>query len=295
VPRTTRQSAPPSPKAEIRLLDLVLRVAVAMLMLLVGTWGALDRIVAEKLATSLAMPAGLVWLLLSVSVLAARRTGRRDLILAAALPWTALTLLGNGMVAEALAQTLEQPYRQIQPLKSDPFDAIILLGGGTSFGGNRRIQGNSAGDRVLLTAQMYHAGLAKRIICTGHRIVQLDPDGLDPAEEAFTMLKSLGIPEESIELLAGRNTSEEMDLLGKSYGNSDQRIGLITSAWHLPRALLLAQRNDLTPKPLPADFITGPVSDFTTGTMVLKCIPQDGAMWTAARVLKEYLGILAGR
>jgi len=273
----------------------VLRVAVVLLMLLAGTWAAIDRIVAEKLATSLAMPTGLVWLLISISVLAARRARRRDLVLAAAIPWTALTLLGNGMVAEALAQTLEEPYRQIQPLESDPFDAIILLGGGTSIGSNQRIQGNSAGDRVLLTAQMFHAGLAKRIICTGHRIVQLDPDGINPAEQARVILKSLGVPAESIEVLPGRNTSEEMHLLGESYGNNDQQIGLITSAWHLPRALRLAKRNNLDPKPLPADFITDPVSDFTTGTLVLKCIPQDEAMWTAARVLKEYLGILAGR
>lgn len=277
------------------MFDLVLRVAVAVLMLLVGTWGALDRIVAEKLATSLAMPAGLVWLLLLISLLAARRAGRRDLILAAAVPWTTLTLLGNGMVAEALADSLEQPYRQIQPLNSDPFDAIVLLGGGTSLGRNRRIQGNSAGDRVLLTAQMFHAGLTKRIICTGHRIVQLDPDSSNPAEQALAVLVSLGVPEESIELLPGRNTSEEMRLLGESCGNSQERIGLITSAWHLPRALRLAKRNGLDVEPLPADFIGGPVSDFTTGAMVLKCIPQDGAMWTVARVLKEYLGILAGR
>ena len=264
-------------------------------MLVAGTWWALGRIVAEKLVTNLAMPSGLLWLLLLVSVLAARRAGHRDLVLAAALPWTVLTVLGNGIVAETLAQSLEQPYRHIQPLESGPFDAVVLLGGGTSMGGNRRIQGNFSGDRILLTAQMFHAGLTERVICTGHRIVELDPDGLDPAEQALAILMSLGVPESSIELLAGRNTSEEMHLLGESFGNTDQRIGLITSAWHLPRALRLASRNKLKPEPLPADFITGPASRLTTGDMVLSCVPQHGALRVAAKVLKEYLGILAGR
>ena len=264
-------------------------------MLVAGTWLALGRIVAEKVATSLVMPTAVIWLLLLVAVLAARRAGRRDLMLAAAVAWTALTLLGNGMLAEALAYRLEQPYHHIRPLESDPYDAIVLLGGGTAAGGNQRIQANHSGDRILLTAQMFHAGLTRRIICTGSRIIELDPDGSDPARQALSMLTSLGVPEESIELLDGRNTSEEFQLLGETFRNSDQRIGLITSAWHLPRALRLAARNDLEPDPLPADFITGPIARLTTGAVVLSSIPQDGAMWTMSKVLKEYLGILAGR
>jgi len=293
--QTPPQTTVPVPKADVRLLELMLCVAVGTLMFVAGTWWALGRIVAEKVVTSLVMPTGLVWLLLLVAVLAARRAGRRDLVLVTAIPWTALTLMGNGMVSERLAQSLEQPYRHIQPLEAGRFDTIVLLGGGTATGGNRRIQGNTAGDRILLTAQMFHAGLTRQIICTGHRIVELDPSGSDPAMQAQSVLMSLGVPAESIELLEGRNTAEELHLLSESIGNSNQRIGLITSAWHLPRALRLAHRNNLQPDPLPADFITRPRTRLTTGAVVLSCIPQDGAMWTASKVLKEYFGMLVGR
>ncbi len=264
-------------------------------MFVTGAWWALGTIVAEKTITALAMPTAIVWLLLLVAVLAARRAGRRDLLLAAALPWTALTLLGNGMVAGALAWSLEAPYRSIQPLESEPFDRIVLLGGGTSVGGNGRIQANSSGDRILLAAQMYHAKLTPRIICSGHRIMEFNPNGMDPAQQAHSVLISLGVPEDAIELFEGRNTSEEMELLGQSLAGTDQRIGLITSAWHLPRAMRLAAQNQLTLEPLPADFISPEGTRMTTAGMVLSCIPQDGALWTIAKLTKEYLGMLVGR
>lgn len=290
-----RHPRPISPVRDIRLLDLMLRVGVAVMMFVAGTWWALGRTVAEKLITALAMPTSIVWLLLLVAVLAARRAGRRDLVLAAAIPWTALTLLGNGMVAGTLAGTLEAPYRNINPLESEPFDSIVLLGGGTSVGGNDRIQANTAGDRVLLAAQMYHAGLTKTILCSGHRILELNPDGINPAEQALKILTSLGVPADDIELLSGHNTSEEMEQLYDRIGGTDQRLGLITSAWHLPRALRLAAGRNIVADPLPADFITGPDSRPTTGGIVLSCVPQDGAMWVNAKIFKEYLGMLAGR
>ena len=295
MPQTPRQQTSDSQATDIRLPDLLLRVAVGVLLFVAGSWWAPDRIVAEKIVTALAMPTGIVWLLLLVSVLAARRARRADLMLAAALPWTALTLLGNGMVATTIARSLEDPYRDIQPLQSDPFDRIVVLGGATSVGLNGRIQGYSAGDRILLSAQMYHAGLTKRIVCTGQRIVELAPVKTDPADESLAVLVSLGVPEDSIELLEGRNTSEEMQSLSSSVADSGERIGLVTSAWHLRRALRLAARYHLTPEPLPADFITQKPGRLTTGAMVLSCIPQDTALWTSSKVLKEYLGMLVGR
>ena len=273
----------------------MLRVAVATLMLVAGTWGSLGRVVAEKLATRLVMPTGMIWLLLLVSLLAARRAGRRDLILAAGIPWIALSLLGNGMVAETLGRSLEGPFRQIQPLESDAFDVIVVLGGGTNIGPNRRFQGNTAGDRILLTAEMFHAGLTRRIICSGRRIEELNPNDTNPARQSMMILKSLAVPESAIGLLEGRTTSEEMHLLGQSFGGSNKRIGLITSAWHLQRALVLAKRNNMELDPLPADFLTSPRSRRTTGAMILSCIPQDEAVWKAGKMLKEYMGMLVGR
>lgn len=273
----------------------MLRVAVAVMAFVAGAWGALGRIVAEKIVTVLAMPTGIIWLLMLVAVLAARRARRFDLMLAIAVPWTALTLLANSFVVDSLARTLEQPFRSVRPLQSEPMDAVVVLGGGTLTGGNGRIQGNTSGDRIILAAQLYHAEIAPRIICTGRRIDELAPDRKDPAEESQAILISLGVPEDRIQLLDGRNTSEEMKSLGQMFGNGDAKVGLVTSAWHLPRALRLANRNGFTPTALPADFISAFDGQKTTAKIILDCLPQDGSLWASSRLLKEHLGMLVGR
>ncbi len=273
----------------------MIRVAIAVMAFVAGAWGSLGRIVAEKFVTALAMPTGIIWLLLLVAVLAARRARRFDLMLTVAIPWTALTLLGNSFVVDSLARSLEQPFRSVRPLQSEPLDAIVVLGGGTVTGGNGRIQGNTSGDRIILAAQLFHAEIAPRIICTGRRIDELGPERKDPAEESQAILISLGVPEDRIQLLDGRNTAEEMKSLGQMFGNGESQIGLVTSAWHLPRALRLANRNGFSPTPLPADFISGFDSRKPTARIIQDCIPQDGSLWTTSRLLKEYLGMLVGR
>ena len=82
----------------VRLADLCIRVALGVLAFVSGAWFSLGRIVAEKTATTLVMPCGIIWLLLFVAVLAARRVGYRDLLLAAAVPFSVLSILGNGFV-----------------------------------------------------------------------------------------------------------------------------------------------------------------------------------------------------
>jgi len=293
MPPKVRNAQPTN--TNVRLLDLMLRVAIAVMAFVAGAWGSLGRIVAEKLVTALAMPTGVIWLLLLVAVLAARRARRFDLMLAIAIPWTALTLLGNSLVVDTLARSLEQPFRSIRPLQSEPMDAVVVLGGGTLTGGNGRTQGNTSGDRIILAAQLFHAKIAPRIICTGRRIDELSPDRKDPAEESQAILMSLGVPKGSIQLLDGRNTSEEMKSLGQMFGHGESQVGLVTSAWHLPRALRLANRNGFSPTPLPADFISSFDGRKTTAKVVLDCIPQDGSLWTTSKLLKEYLGMLVGR
>lgn len=258
-------------------------------------WGVLGRSACEKLATATAMPAGLIWLLLTCVIIWQLRTATRRVLTLLILIWAAYTVVGNGMFSSALLSSLESEFSEINPLQEEPFDVVVLLGGGAATGRNGRAQGNASGDRVILAAQMYHSQLTSRIICTGQRIVSMNSTGKDPAEESANVLIGLGVPNSAIEKLGGRTTSEEMALLGQRYGNSESRVGVITSAWHLPRAMRLADRNGFHPQPLPADFLTGPPRSMTAGEVISACIPQGGSFMVVSRVAKEYLGMLAGR
>jgi len=124
----------------------------------------------------------------------------------------------------------------------------------------------------------------------------MNSSGVDPAETSRDILLKLGVPDSAIEISGGRNTSEEMQELSQRFQTSKSRIGLLTSAWHLPRAVRLANRNGLQPIPLPADFRTGAnVEGFTTGQIVESMIPNGSALAATWSCAKEYLGMLVGR
>lgn len=281
----------------LRTLAVVLLIAGCGLLLI---WLTLGRDAAEKIGTAVFMPSGLLWLmLLSLTIQLwpfRKRDSAANRSFAALVVFTLYSLAGNGFIADALAGKLEAPYLHIDPLTELPLDYVIVLGGGGGPGANGRIQGNSSGDRLILAAQLYHCHKEAKLICTGQRIESMNSTGVDPADASRDILTRLGVPADSIELLGGKNTSEEMQNLGKRFGGSEARIGLLTSAWHLPRATRLAKRNGLTTNPLPADFRSSPQDQpLTTGQCIEAMIPNGSAMASTWWFAREYLGMLLGR
>lgn len=260
--------------------------------------GVLDgQAVLEKIAQRLLSPVGLIWigLLLQSGVTFVRR--RRGACLWSACLWGALTTLGSGPLIGAAYTHIEAPFVQLEPLEGPLFDALVVLGGGTSSGANRRTQVNDAGDRIVLAAQLYHAGKARRIVCTGRRIGTLFPNRLDPAEESALLLESLNVPATAIDRSGGANTAEELRELAES-GRLSGRVGLLTSAWHMRRALRLARAEGLQLEPVPADF-DGPSPDdaggLRLGALIYEAIPTAEALSGAARLAKEHLAEIVGR
>ncbi len=280
---------------EVRFSRVIVGFAIGTASILGIVGGTLGRKPVEKIATALAMPSGMIWYVLTGLVLTAWISYQRKLAAMLFVSWAMFSVAGNGLFVTWLVTTLEGPYVQIDPLQSEPYDVVVLLGGGASIAANDRPQGNASGDRLILAAQLYHQGLAKRLICTGRRIEGMDSIGIDPAQASATVLQGLGVPESAIEQLGGRTTSEEMETLGERFSDSEQRVGVVTSAWHLPRAMRLANRNNFQPDPLPADFLSEPKRTLTTAETILAYIPSADSLHATTRVTKEYLGMLVGR
>ena len=208
--------------------------------------------------------------------------------------WLLLTVGGNLAVKRALIESLEQPFEAIAPLECEPFDAILVLGGSTNVTVNGFPQLSFAGDRVMLAARLFHAGKTKIVIVSGQQFARTTPKDLDPKDEAQRILVEIGIPEEKIVMLNGMNTSEEIANLKKWLGIHPEinpgRIGLVSSAWHLPRALKLAAANGLNVEPVPANFLSGPY--VPEPSMI---VPSgENLQWTGV-MLHEYLGRWLGR
>ncbi|MBL8849876.1 MAG: YdcF family protein [Planctomycetaceae bacterium] len=253
--------------------------------------------VLEKLVQRLATPVALIWIALAIQSGFLLARGRRAACLWSSGLWLTLTLLGNGPLVQWAYTSQERPYADIDMRNQAPYDVLIVLGGGAVGGGQRRPQLSPAGDRIVLAAQLYHAGQVQRLVCTGERIAALNPDDLDPAEQAELILRSLGVPETAIVRSGGRNTSEELQQVAER-GLASGRAGLVTSAWHMPRALQLAQRVGLALVPAPADFQgapPGPAPVSTFGEQVLSGIPTAESLGATGKLLKERVAILIGR
>ena len=252
-----------------------------------------NRLLSQKLATQLVMPMGVVWVgLMLVCVWGFRRGG----------PWLEKFCVGllilytvttNEYIARVLMWSLEREFIGIQPFEQKPFDAIVLLGGCTNTAVNGIGQLTATGDRLALTSRLYHYGLTERIYCTGETIKAVHPDRSDPSEEAAALLKDMGVPEDRITKLKGYNTQLEMRAVAETVPSGD-RIGVVTSAWHLRRALRLARLEGLQLEPLPSDFST--LSDFRfTPDARQDIIPTSKAAHQVELCVKEYLAYLVGR
>ena len=262
-------------------------LAIPLALLLAAAWAA-PAYDLRKLLGSLVMPLGLVWLgLLGAGLWSLGRKRRRGaalLLAACGFVW----LVGNPWFATGWVRWLEAPFRQRPSPPSEPLDAIVVLGGGSSLRPWGEPQLSPAGDRIATAARFHRRGWARHLVCTGsaHRS---EARGELPSA---ALLRELGVPDTAlVQIRQADSTSDEIrQLAGLVRERGWQRVGLVTSAWHMRRALGLAERESLALVPLPADFQggTGPVA-------VQDVVPSAAAAWKLRLAAWEVVGMTVGR
>ena len=246
-------------------------------------------LVLQKAIASLLMPAGLVWLVLALACLLMRSKRERYIV---GTIFIAFTLMGNSWIGFWAIRSLERPFVGIDPLAArEPYDAVLVLSGGSSLNPGGSAQLGPAGDRIRVGVAVHRAGLAGVLVASGSGI-----EGFTPAREldaeTAALWQQLGVPAEAILQLPGpRNTKEEVlahrDLI-RERGWS--RVGLVTSAWHLRRALALCERSGVAVEPLPADVAGEPAT-----ARFLWLVPTVEGLYATQRAMWEYLGAAFGR
>jgi uncharacterized SAM-binding protein YcdF (DUF218 family) len=255
-------------------------------------YAAFGITIVEKSLTALAMPVGLVWLILLAWVYICFCLGQRKTAIGAGIALMLVWGFGNFFVANALVKNLERPFLGFEPADLQPLDVVAVLGGGTTTNANAQPQLARSGERIAMAAKLFLAGKTDRIICTGTQTYISSDDDLDTAEESKAILVKLAIEPESIDTIPGANTSQEMQQLKKWLANHPdaQRIGIITSAWHLKRAMRLAKATGIDATPIPADFL----SRYPTVSSDW-IIPSSENLDHSTLAIKEYLAALVGR
>jgi uncharacterized SAM-binding protein YcdF (DUF218 family) len=267
--------------------------ATVALVLLLSGW-LYDWHLIEKILTRMVMPTSLLFLGLVACTYLARVSDRRFL----SRPLLGLTLaywvVSNTFTSQWLIGQLERRYPHVNLADTSPFDVVIVLGGGTMSNAAGDVWLSEAGDRLALAARLYHQGKARRLITMGEAYEWAADYVVSPERATAQIWSDLAVPPEAILQIGEtkvRNTSEEMRQLHRwLQQNSAQRVGLITSAFHMPRAERLARAHGLKVVPLAANFHRPRVEPWP-----LAMIPSFHSLQEVDISAKEYLAAVLGR
>ena len=234
----------------------------------------------HKLLPLIVSPLGVVVLLLVVSIVCRRRVpGVLGLVvlLVCALPAT----------ERAVWAGLESgyPYRPVEAVPTT--GAVVVLSGmldGTPTSDGTLSQWGEATDRFFAGLDLFRAGKAPVMIFTQGRL-PWSGRALEGGMLARRAV-SLGVPESQI-MLTGEvaNTEDEALAVSDLMGLADIRnLTLVTSSFHMPRAVMIFERAGLSVVPYPTDFRTKSDLDWTDW------VPSARAFGATSLGVREYIG-----
>ncbi|HZP98990.1 MAG TPA: YdcF family protein [Reyranella sp.] len=206
------------------------------------------------LLTSLVLPPASIFIACLAGLLLLgfrQRWAGRLLILAAIVSELLLSL---PRVSESLVGRLEgEAIAAAKDAKPCCYAAIVVLGG-TIVPASHRVTPPfhllEGAERVVYAADLFHKGVAPRIIVSGGRIKTYADSEAQAMKE---LLVQLGVPAEAITLEdQSRNTLENIAFVHRIVG--DAPVALVTSGFHMPRALKIARKAGLRASAFPTDL-----------------------------------------
>lgn len=218
------------------------------------------------------------------------RTGRGFVIAGTIL----FLLFSNKVVSTWLVRPLEARYAPMPewranatpPAELAACQYLVVLGGGHS----------DAPDMSALT-QLSPSGRARlvegvrllRVLPNAQLIVSGPGSGPNPSHASVLALaaESLGVERRRILLVeTARDTEDEAGAVRQIAGSAP--VGLVTSAWHMPRAAALFRKAGVTTLPCPADFSARENRDFRWSDLTWDTASLERSTWA----VRERIGYL---
>jgi len=204
-----------------------------------------------------------------------------------------LLVFSMPLVSDFLMRSVEVGTGRMALNRVGKADAIVVLSGmivtveGAPLG-----EWGDAVDRFDGGIELFKAGKAPLLLFTRGQ-VPWQPDAVPEGELLAKRALLLGVPQSAI-LLTGKvgNTAEEAVAarvaLGIAKKGAPKRILLVTSAYHLRRALYLFERAGFDVTPFPVDYH----ANETCGLTALRFLPNAEALAESERALREVIGLL---
>jgi uncharacterized SAM-binding protein YcdF (DUF218 family) len=178
-----------------------------------------------------------------------------------------LLVAGALPIGNALLLPLENRFQPWDSSRGAPTGIIVLGGVIDPEISSRRgeIAVNNASERLFAAVELYHRYPTVRIVLSGGS-PNLVFDGPSESELAIQLLERFGIPRKQMEAeTSSRNTIENaVNTEHLVMPKAGERWLLITSAYHMPRAIGLFRRAGFQVEAYPVDWQTSGWVDFTT-------------------------------
>jgi uncharacterized SAM-binding protein YcdF (DUF218 family) len=204
-----------------------------------------------------------------------------------------LLLFGNPMFSQWLVRPLEAHYPAIPEIAPEAVPTalarcryVVVLGGGHT---------NSA--KLPATSQLSPHSLGR--LAEGVRLLRLLPDarlivsgpGTEGQPTHASVLAqaaiALGVdPGRISKIEQARDTEEEGQAVRGLTG--DAPVALVTSAWHLPRAIALFRDAGVDVLPCPSDYLSKPTADWSLADLLWDSTSLDTSTWA----VRERIGAL---
>lgn len=203
-----------------------------------------------------------------------------------------LYVLSIPLTADWVIRTLESRF---QPAHSQlaKADVLVMLGAGATLdtpnvGGLGNLSGSGA-NRLLTTADLYNQTKLPIIVSGG----QVFPDDGNEAQIAKHALTLLGVPGNKVILEDQSKNTEQNALYATRLLQQHEFTHplLITSAFHMQRAVLYFHRHGVAVLPYPTDY---QVSQ-SFHVYVNQFVPSAQSLSLLSTAIHEYLGVLAAR
>jgi uncharacterized SAM-binding protein YcdF (DUF218 family) len=215
---------------------------------------------AAKIAWFLAQPSSLITITLGVGVILVcsgrLRLGRGLLVAGLA----ALLVCGLVPVSDALILPLEDRFPRADLRRGAPIAGVIVLGGAEDSRSNppRELAGlNEAAERLTEAAALARRIPDARVVLSGGSAALL---ATEPPEAATMsrLLEALGVAKDRIVIESKSRDTYENAALTRRLINpaAGQRWLLITSGWHMPRAIGCFRKAGFPVEAWPVDYRT---------------------------------------
>ncbi|GAB4027261.1 YdcF family protein [Spirosoma koreense] len=255
----------------------------------------------SKTITYLLTPAGWLVAALLMAFFTKRLRLRRQLVgLTLVIFWA----FGNSFLMNELAIGWEYPIQANVPASTDSTARVAVLLTGGMVNTMKEIPGNTKkteervllgreADRAVQALYLYKTGAVQKILISGgtgdlpFQIAAVSDEGQTVAR----FLAMAGVRPEDILLESkSRNTHENAvysaQILRKTFRKN--RCVLVTSAWHMRRAIACFEKEGIAVDPFPSSFLSGRRS-FAPGEWLL---PHEEAFFNSYYLIREQVGYL---